>query len=253
MTKTHNQYKMSENNKVIFFVGTMCIIVAGVLAGLRGATFETVNQNAAVFNQRAILKSMDSSLPTPVAQLSDEEVQEIFATKMAKSIVVDYEGNVVEGRTALDVDLAEEKKKPEEERVLPFFVYEDGGDKYYILSLRGNGLWDAIWGYISLRADLETVAGASFDHAGETPGLGAEIKDNQAWVNQFAGTKAYRDGAYLGIVVRKGGAKDDTFEVDGLSGATVTADGVDDMLEKYFAYYEPYLKKIKGGSQMGMK
>lgn len=244
---------MSENNKVIFFVGTMCVVVAFALAGLRGATFDMVNENAAVFTQRAILKSMDSSLPVPVSQLSDAEVQEIFATKMTKSVVVDYEGNVVEGRDALDVDLAEEKKKAEEDRVLPFFVYEDGGKQYYILSLRGNGLWDAIWGYISLEADLETVAGASFDHAGETPGLGAEIKDNQAWVNQFAGTKAYRDGAYLGIVVRKGGAKDKTFEVDGLSGATVTADGVDDMLEKFFAYYEPYLKKVKGGTAIGMK
>lgn len=244
---------MSENNKVIIFVSIMCISVAFVLAAFRTGTEDMVNKNEAVFNQRAILKSMDSSLPTPVAQLSDAEVQEVFDTKLKNSVVVDYDGNIVDDRKALDVSLEEEKKKPEEERVLPFFVYEDAGEKYYILSVRGNGLWDAIWGNVSLKSDLETVAGASFDHAGETPGLGAEIKDNQGWVNQFIGTKAYRDGLYTGVVVRKGGAKDRMFEVDGLSGATVTADGVDDMLEKYFAYYQPYLKKLKGASKMGMK
>ncbi|MGK0364483.1 MAG: Na+-transporting NADH:ubiquinone oxidoreductase subunit C [Saprospiraceae bacterium] len=244
---------MSENNKVLGFVLIMCVVVATLLAGLRGLTLEMAQKNEAVFNQRAILKALGKSLQPAEKDMSDEEVQTLFATKMTESKVIDYAGNIVEGREILKVKLEEEKKKPEDERVLPFFVFNNDGEKYYIMSMRGNGLWDAIWGNMSLKADLITVAGASFDHKGETPGLGAEIKDNQVWVNQFIGTNVYKDNKYSGITVRKGGAKDKKYEVDGLSGATVTADGVDKMIKTYFTNYEPFLNKIKGGGKMGMK
>lgn len=244
---------MSENNKVLVFVFAMCVIVATLLAGLYVLTYDRVQANEAVFNQRAILKSLGKSLQPSEKDMSDEEVQLLFDTKMKGSKVIDYSGNVVEGRDALKIKLEEEKKKPEEERVLPFFVFDNNGETYYILSMRGNGLWDAIWGNISLKSDLVTVAGASFDHKGETPGLGAEIKDNQTWVNQFINTNVYKGNQYSGITVRKGGAKDKKHEVDGLSGATVTADGVDKMIKTYFTNYEPFLNKMKGGGKMGMK
>ncbi len=244
---------MSENSKVLAFVLGMCIIVAVLLAGLRGATLEMAQANEAVFNQRAILKALGKSLQPAESEMSDAQVQELFATKMTESKVIDYAGNVVEGRDVLKVKLEEEKKKPEDERVLPFFVFDNDGKKYYIISMYGNGLWDAIWGNMSLEGDLVTVAGASFDHKGETPGLGAEIKDNQVWVNQFIGTSVYKDNMYEGITVRKGGAKDKKYEVDGLSGATVTADGVDKMIEDYVGKYEPFLNKMKSGGKMGMK
>lgn len=244
---------MSENNKVLSFVFVMCVIVAVLLAGLRGLTLEMAQKNEAVFNQRAILKALGKSLQPAEKEMSDEQVQELFAKKMTESKVIDYAGNVVEGREVLKVKLEEEKKKPEGERVLPLFVFDNDGKKYYIMSMYGNGLWDAIWGNMSLEADLVTVAGASFDHKGETPGLGAEIKDNQVWVNQFIGTNVYKDDKYSGITVRKGGAKDEKHEVDGLSGATVTADGVDKMIKSYFNNYEPYLNKMKSGGKIGMK
>ena len=90
------------------------------------------------------------------------------------------------------------------------------------------------------------MAGASFDHKGETPGLGAEIKDNPAFSKQFKGRKLYdADGNYTSIVVRKGGAKNKTHEVDGISGATVTADGVGEMLYRGIKYYEPYFNQLR--------
>jgi len=244
---------MSENNKVLGFVLVMCVIVAVLLAGLRGATLEMAQANEAVFNQRAILKALGKSLQPAEKDMSDAEVQTLFAEKMKESVVIDYEGNEVKGREALKVKLEEEKKKPEDERVLPVFVFDNNGEKYYIISMYGNGLWDAIWGNMSLKSDLMTVAGASFDHKGETPGLGAEIKDNKGWVDQFIGTNVYKDNMYSGITVRKGGAKNEKYEVDGLSGATVTADGVDDMIKNYFKNYEPFLNKMKAGGKMGMK
>lgn len=247
---------MSENNKVFLFVGIMCVVVAVLLAGLRGATYEMALKNEAVFNQRAILKSLGKNLKPGVDEMSDEEVQNIFATKMTESVVIDSEGEVVEGVEPLDVKLEEERKKPEDERVLPFFVFDNDGEKYYIISMRGSGLWDAIWGNMALKSDVASVAGASFDHAAETPGLGAEIKDNQAWVNQFGSTTVFNtyNNKYQGVLVRKGGAKDKTYEVDGLSGATVTANGVSDMIQEYIDLYQPYLTKVRAkAGQTGMK
>ncbi|HRF37287.1 MAG TPA: FMN-binding protein, partial [Saprospiraceae bacterium] len=88
----------------------------------------------------------------------------------------------VSGQLAEKINLAQEKKKPEADRLLPVFVYKDAqGKPYYILSVRGNGLWDEIWGSIALDSDMNTIAGVSFDHKGETPGLGAEIKDSPAF------------------------------------------------------------------------
>lgn len=245
---------MSENNKVLGFVLVMCVIVAVLLAGLRGATKSMAEANEAVFNQRAILASLGKNLPD-LENLSDDEVQGLFENNMSESKVIDYLGNVIEGRDPLKIKLDEERKKPEEERALPFFVFDNDGEKYYIIGMRGNGLWDAIWGYMALKSDVSSVAGASFDHAGETPGLGAEIKDNKAWVNQFGSTSVFNtyNGKYAGVLVRKGGAKDKKYEVDGLSGATVTADGVSDMIQNYVEYYRPYLEKVKAGTTIGMK
>lgn len=142
--------------------------------------------------------------------------------------------------------MKKEKKKAIEDKILPVFVYTaDDGKKFHILSVRGNGLWDEIWGCIALMDDKKTIAGVAFDHAGETPGLGAEIKDNPAWKAQFSGKSIYdAAGNFTSIDVVKGGAPAGSMNaVDGITGATITADGVAAMLEKGLALYGPYLEK----------
>jgi hypothetical protein len=90
--------------------------------------------------------------------------------------VVNSSGEKTEGE-AFGVDLKKERAKPVGERKYP--VYEanlgEAGMKY-IIPLRGTGLWGPIWGYIALNDDLNTIFGATFDHQGETPGLGAEMQ-----------------------------------------------------------------------------
>jgi Na+-transporting NADH:ubiquinone oxidoreductase subunit C len=222
-------------------------------------------QNEAIFNKRAILSAVSNYLDKPVDQMTDNEVQDVFDTKMEQQ-VVNYEGASIsteevealgyKGGKAEDVDMAKEKKKPAEERVYPVFTFSDGEDKYYIVAIRGNGLWDEIWGNIAIKEDLNTVAGASFDHKGETPGLGAEIKDNPAFSKQFQGKELYDEsGEYVSITVRKGGAKDPQHEVDAITGATITCDGVTDMLYSGIKNYENYFEKLKaseGNGEMGM-
>ena len=236
---------MESTNYVVGFTLAMTVIVALVLSSLFYGTKDQVAQNADVFNKRAILSAISEKLDKPVGDFSDQEVLSLFDEKMEQKVLT-MDGAEVDGIMAEKVDLAQEGKKAEEDRQLPLYIYNGSGEKIYIVSVRGSGLWDAIWGNVALKSDFTTVVGASFDHAGETPGLGAEIKDNPGFAKQFGGKKIYKDGEYVSVHVRKGGAKDLTHEVDGLSGATVTANGVGEMLYRGIKYYEPYFDKAKG-------
>lgn len=215
------------------------------------------DKNEALYAKKATLSAVADHLSIDIKKCSDEDVQNVFDNQI-EQLVINMDGNPLDksavealgyiGGQAENVDMAKEAKKAEVDRVLPVFVYtKESGDKFYILSTRGKGLWDAIWGCIAIESDLSTIAGVAFDHKAETPGLGAEIKDNLAFKGQFTGKKIYSDnGEYKSVLVRKGGAKDPVHEVDGISGATITADGVTEMLERGLKYYEPYLKTIKG-------
>ncbi len=236
---------MHTTRYVIGFIFILTVSVAVVLTGLREITKDKAAQNEDIFNKRAILSAVESHLPDgkKVDDLSDEEVSGIFAEMQQP--VLNMKGEEVEGIQAEDIDMAKERKKPEAERRLPLYIYEHNGEKFYILSVRGNGLWDEIWGNIALEGDGNTIAGAAFDHKGETPGLGAEIKDNPDFPAKFAGKKIYEDGAYVSVKVRKGGVKNPEHEVDAISGATVTSDGVTEMLYRGIKYYQPYLETLR--------
>jgi len=236
---------MEKTSYIVMFTLGMTILVALMLSGLFYSTKDQAALNEAVFNKRAILSAISDQLDKPVSDFTDEEVIAIFDKRMEQK-VLDMEGDELEGVLADDVDMKKEKKKPEAERILPLYIFNGDNEKIYIISVRGNGLWDEIWGNIALKDDFNTVIGAAFDHQGETPGLGAEIKDNPSFAKQFKGKKIYRNGDYVSVNVRKGGARDMVHDVDGISGATVTADGVDEMLYRGIKYYEPYFSRAKG-------
>ena len=255
---------MHSTNYVLGFVLAMTVIVAVILAGLSSMWSQASKENEAIFNKRGILLAVKNQLNgADPKSMPDEEVISIFE-KQVEQIVLDMNGNELtpeqviaagyKGGRAEDVDMAKERKKPEAERILPLFIFDSGKGKSYILSVRGNGLWDEIWGNVALEEDFNTLAGAAFDHKGETPGLGAEIKDNPSFYNQFAGEKIFDEqGNYVSVDVIKGGAKPDNVHgVDGLSGATVTANGVAEMLDRGIGYYLPYIKEKKGSKKVGM-
>ncbi len=233
----------------------MTVVVALLLAGSKVVLEPIASKNEDIFNKRQILEAIATPLEEAgkaVASLSDQEVLDIFE-KQVEQAVVTADGASVESIKAIDVDMAKERKKPEAERMYPVYEVSLDGKSFYIFSVRGSGLWDAIWGNIALEEDMNTVAGVSFDHAGETPGLGAEIKDNNAWKAQFVGKKIYDGDKYVSVYVRKGGAIDMEHEVDGLSGATVTADGVTKMLYDGLKAYEPYMEDAEGPTSMNLQ
>ncbi len=233
----------------------MTALVAVVLAGMNTVLKPIHQKNEAVYNKRAILTAVNDYLPSPVTELSDEQVDEIFS-KISQTVIksdgtlVDEAGVMAAGYkegTASSIDMGKERKKAESEQIFPAYQFTgENGKKFYIVTVRGKGLWDEIWGNIAFEEDINTIAGVAFDHKGETPGLGAEIKDNKDFYTQFKGKKIYEDGKLRSVFVRKGGAKDPVYEVDGISGATITADGVTEMLGRGLQYYEPYFKTLKG-------
>lgn len=246
---------MHNTGYIIRFVLIMTTIVALVLAFLSTGLKGIHDKNEAIYNKKAILGAIAEAASFDMATLSDDDVLQIFSDKI-EQVVVDYSGNPMTpeqvealgyvGGKAENVDMAKEIKKDEKDRVFPAYIYNGDEEKLYVVTVRGKGLWDEIWGNIAIRSDLNTIAGVAFDHKGETPGLGAEIKDNPGFYNQFAGKKIFKgDGTYVSIDVVKGGAKDLAHEVDGISGATITADGVADMMYKGLNLYRPYLKSIK--------
>jgi Na+-transporting NADH:ubiquinone oxidoreductase subunit C len=235
----------SSNKYIITFIIIMTVVAAVSLAGMRELTLSASTKNEEIFSKRSVLLTVNDYLGKGlnVNDLSDDEVLKMF-NEQVEQVVLNIDGEVVPNLLAEKIDLSVEKKKAEADRLLPLFVFKNEKEKFYILSVRGSGLWDEIWGNIAVKSDLNTIAGVTFDHKGETPGLGAEIKDNPSFPGQFIGKQIFKDGE-VAVLVRKGGSQDKTYEVDGISGATITCDGVTEMLQRGIAYYLPYLETIE--------
>lgn len=126
------------------------------------------------------------------------------------------------------------------------------GGEMLILPVRGYGLWSTLYGFLALESDLETIVGLGFYDHKETPGLGGEV-DNPRWKALWQGKKLYDDNGKLAISVIKGAVSSNTsgaeHKVDGLSGATLTSKGVDNLLKFWLGPngFGPFLQNYKGG------
>ncbi len=139
-----------------------------------------------------------------------------------------------------------------EDYALVYLVESASGSwEKVILPVRGYGLWSTLYGFIALESDANTVAGLGFYEHGETPGLGGEV-DNPRWKSQWPGKQVYRDGE-VEIALAKGSvdpsSDDAAWRVDGLSGATLTARGVTQLVQFWLGEqgYEPFLNNLKAG------
>ncbi|MBK7095468.1 MAG: NADH:ubiquinone reductase (Na(+)-transporting) subunit C [Saprospiraceae bacterium] len=245
---------MNKSGYIIGFVSLLTGIVALVLSLLYSGLKETHKKNELLFEKRAILSSVQHILEKEVGEMNDNEVQEFFI-KNVEQQVINQSGDTIKfedvvksgykGGKAVDIDLKIELAKSPEQRILPVYIFKDkSGEDIFIVKMIGKGLWDEISGYLAFEKDRNTVYGASFDHKSETPGMGAEMKDNPKFPAQFAGKKVFDEsGKFVSIKVRKGGAVDKLHDVDGISGATLTGDGITKMLSASIANYEAFLKK----------
>ena len=228
---------VNKNSYTFGFAAIMVIIVAALLSSAAIGLKPFQDRNIELEKKQNILSS--------VGIVTDRDgAEELYLTYIKQELVLNNKGEEVEGST-FDIDLAKEVKKEADAQVLPLFISEVDGKTMYIIPLRGKGLWGPIWGFISLEDDLNTVFGAVFDHKAETPGLGAEI-NRPMFQDPFAGKSIFNGEEFKSIKVIKGGAGEDNMHgVDGISGGTITSDGVTDMLLERLTMYLPYFNKIK--------
>lgn len=233
--------KTNTNGYTFMFAIIMVVVVASVLA-FTATTLQPIQ------SENVRQEKMQNILATVGIETERSESEELYNKYITETVALKEDGSVNDKVDAFEVDLARELKKPGEEQVYPLYIANIDGAKYYIIPLRGKGLWDAIWGYIALKDDINTIKGAVFDHKGETPGLGAEI--TQTWFRErFTDEKIYDgSGNLIGVSVVKGNVgpsnKEDN-KVDAISGATITGDGVSDMISERLQHYLPYFKKQK--------
>ena len=223
---------------MFFYASVMVIIVALVLSTAATLLKPFQDRNVKIEKMQDILSTIN------ITAGRDEAIQ-LFGQYIIESKVINHLGEEIEG-VAFDVNLHVENRKPVEERQLPVYIAVVDGTKYYIVPVRGTGLWGPLWGYVSFYEDLNKIAGANFDHAGETPGLGAEISDRPFQL-QFQGKQIFDEaGEFRSVQVVKGDAlADDPHAVDGITGGTITSNGVSNMLFDGLQVYKPYFTKIR--------
>lgn len=228
------------SNRYIFVFSTIMVVAVASLLSLAATLFQPAQEkNLEIEKKRSMLESIGvSSTRSNTEELYDKYITEGF--------VLNSRGEPVEGVDAFTVVLRNEQKKKIEDQNLPVFrAFPDDGEKVLILPVEGKGLWGPIYGYVSLRSDLNTIYGVNFDHKGETPGLGAEI-NTTAFESMFTGKKLFENGHFVSVQVLKGGADaDDLHGVDAISGGTITSKGLEKMLSDCLSKYTEYFNKIK--------
>lgn len=219
----------NSNSYTIIYASVMVVIVAFLLAFVNSSLRDLQGKNVELDTKKQILSSLG------ITEVKDADAE--FSKVVKSDMIVAEDGSLKEydGKFVT----AYEKEFKENGRAHVFVCEIDGKTKY-VVPVYGAGLWGAIWGYVSLDEDKNTVFGTYFSHASETPGLGAEIATPR-FQTSFIGKHVMEGGSVALSVVKNGKVANPEFEVDGISGGTITSNGVDAMLKNCMGQYTKFL------------
>lgn len=227
-------------NRYIFIFSAVLVIAVAILLSLAATMLQPRQQrNLEIEKKKSMLESI-GILSTV------ENTEELYDKYIQKGFVINSNGEKVDSVDAFTIELRAEQRKPVADQLLPVFNAEsESGEKLTIFPVEGKGLWGPIFGYVSLKPDMNTIHGVTFDHKGETPGLGAEI-NTTPFESMFREKKLYEGEKFVSIGVIKGGARPgDPHNVDAVSGGTITSKGLEAMLLNGLGKYNDYLLKNK--------
>lgn len=246
-----------EGSGFTFTFAIVMVVIVGALLSLAAMGLKPY-QDENLKNER-----MTNILASIEVESTREDAAANFEKYVVKRIMLDYSGNVIseaEGKIAslatdgqakfesdpFNVDVQKEYRSlPAEKRKYPLFICQKDGETLYVVPMVGKGLWGPIWGFVSLKSDLNTIYGATFDHKGETPGLGAEISTS-LFEGQFKNDRIFNDNnEFVSVEVSKQKTNDNPHAVDGITGGTITSVGVSKMVENTLSVYIPYFKTLK--------
>ena len=225
--KAEKKLPTSSNAYTFAYAAAMVVIVAFLLSFVSSSLRAKQDANVKLDTKKQILYSLN-------VETADADA---YFTANVKDMIL--KGDTIVEYTGDFATLYENEGKAKRYHV---FVCNLNGQTKYVIPVYGAGLWGAIWGYVALNDDKNTVFGTYFSHASETPGLGAEIQSDK-FQKQFEG-KLVGDSTSVKIsVVKNGKVEDAKYEVDGISGGTITSTGVDAMLKSCLGNYTNFLKR----------
>jgi Na+-transporting NADH:ubiquinone oxidoreductase subunit C len=240
-----------KNIYTVFFAALMVVVVGSILAYLASGLKPMIRENERFEKQQNILYALgvnENEDPGSVNFIPTDRVEEVFSQHITEQLVINGD-QITRDDQAYLIDMKKElaARKNGQTPRLPVFIGEKDGKTYHILPMYGKGLWDAIWGFMALDENM-VVQGVYFDHKGETPGLGSNIKE-RFFMDDFIGESIVDNGRLVGIGVVKGNNdpvnndKQDN-QVDALAGATITGNGVTAMISQSLNLYKDYLQSI---------
>jgi Na+-transporting NADH:ubiquinone oxidoreductase subunit C len=251
--------------KTVGFVFIVCVVCA-ILVSFSAVQLKPLQvANKLLDQQTKILEASN------LLEASGKDPKSIVATfnKYVEAKMIDLaSGEFIEGdpvlfderRNARDSEKSEKLENDpagisrQSNDAVVYLVHDDAGVvKTVVLPIVGSGLWDLMYGYVGLEADLNTIRSVVYSDHKETPGLGAEVM-NPKWKALWPGKKVYNEAGEPVVKLVKGGAKaDDIHGVDALSGATLTSNGVTRTLQFWFSEqgYGPFIAKYRAANSNG--
>ena len=241
-----------KNTYTLLFAVGLVVIVGTLLAAIDSSLKDKIRINEILEKQQNILYAIgiNENEGNNVSFIAAEKAEEEFNKYITKQIYIQGD-EVIEDNKAYLIDVKKQKtlaKDPSHKRKLPLFLAQKDGRNLYVAPIRGKGLWDAIWAYVSVDEDM-VIRGIYFDHKAETPGLGANIKQ-RFFMDDFIGESLLdSQGNFKGVTVSKTNLdpkNEDKYdnEVDAIAGSTITGDGVTAMIRSDLSLYQPYFNSL---------
>ena len=239
-----------KNTYTLLFAIGLVVIVGTLLAAIDSSLKDKIRINKTLEKQQNILYAIgiNENDGNSVSFIAADKAEEEFNKYITKQIYIQGD-SIIEDNEAYLIDVKKQKalaKDPSYKRKLPLFIAQKDGKNLYVAPIRGKGLWDAIWAYVSIDENM-VIRGIYFDHKAETPGLGANIKQ-RFFMDDFIGESLLdNEGNFKGVTVSKTNLdpkNEDKYdhEVDAIAGSTITGDGVTAMIRSDLSLYQSYFK-----------
>jgi Na+-transporting NADH:ubiquinone oxidoreductase subunit C len=236
--------KTESNSYTFIYITVIVLVVATGLAIVATSLKAPQDKNVEIEKKQNILTSLRI--------VSDRtNAEKIYKQVITDSYTLNDKGEKVSGVDPFGINLRNEMKMDPSKRKLPAFEAKRGDSTFLVIPVYGKGLWGPIWGYVSFLREEKVqkgqphynkIYGVMFDHKGETPGLGAEI-NQPFFMNQFQGKKIFNKDKFVSVKVVKGGADPSSeYQVDAISGGTITSKGLEAMMSTSLLPYQTYFK-----------
>lgn len=220
------------NGYILVYSAVLVVVVAFLLAFVYAVLKPKSDANVEMDKKHQILAALN------IRGLENDQIADKYAAVIVKDEVIDVNGKVIKDGSSKDKDGFMVDRS--DTTNLPVYICKVDGATKYVVPLSGKGLWGPIWGYIAINEDKQTVYGAYFNHESETAGLGALIVEDKFQLEFNGKQLRTSDGKFVGVV-KNGTVKDARTQCDGISGATKTSVGVNNMLQDCLKRYKAFL------------